>query len=60
MEKRLTRDTDRGILGGVCSGLSNYFDVDVTIIRLLWILASCVLGVGLGTYLIVWLIMPRD
>jgi phage shock protein PspC (stress-responsive transcriptional regulator) len=60
--RRLTRSaTDRKI-AGVCGGIAEYFDVDATPIRLLWIILSILCGAGLGglvAYLIAWLIIPK-
>ena len=57
MSKRLTKGSD-GMIGGVCSGLSEYFDFDVTIIRFAWLLAILFKGVGLILYIILAIIMP--
>ena len=58
MEKKLYRsDTDK-MLCGVCGGIAEYFDVDPTIIRLLWaILAST--GSGIVAYIIAAVIIPK-
>ena len=58
--KRLYRSGKEKILGGVCGGLGDYFDVDPTIVRLLWILFSLFWGVGILIYLIAWFIMPKN
>ena len=58
--KRLYRSTKERILGGVCGGLGDYFDVDPTIIRLLWILFVLAYGMGVLAYLIAWFIIPRN
>lgn len=57
MKKRLYRDTDNQRIFGVCSGLAQYFDVDVVVIRVLWALAILVAGTGLLAYLIFALVM---
>jgi phage shock protein PspC (stress-responsive transcriptional regulator) len=58
--KRLTRSHDRR-LGGVCGGLADYFDIDPTLVRVLFVLSFFLPPVG-GTvvlaYLVLWLIMP--
>ena len=58
---RLTRsNTDRRI-AGVCGGLAEYFGVDSTPIRLLWVILSILCGAVIGgviAYLIAWLIIP--
>lgn len=60
MRKRLYRSGKNRILGGVCGGLGDYFDVDPTLIRLLWIFFVFAAGTGLLAYLITWLIIPRN
>jgi phage shock protein PspC (stress-responsive transcriptional regulator) len=58
-EKRLYRDTENGYIGGVCAGLSSYFNIDPTIIRLIWAGAFFIGGVGLFLYIILWIIIPK-
>ncbi|MDK2966342.1 PspC domain-containing protein [Lacrimispora sp.] len=58
MEKKLYRsDTDK-MLCGVCGGIAEYFDVDPTIIRLLWAILACT-GSGVLAYIIAAVIIPR-
>ena len=62
MTKKLYRSTSQKMLAGVCGGLAEYFDVDVSIVRLLLV------GLGLVTailpmfffYIIAWIIVPQD
>lgn len=56
--KRLFRSRKQKILGGVCGGLAEYFNVDVVVIRVLWILITLFGGVGIIAYLILWIIVP--
>jgi phage shock protein C len=57
-QRRLMRSaTDRKI-AGVCAGFGEYFDIDPTIVRLLWIIAVFFGGTGIFAYLVAWLIMP--
>lgn len=58
-ERRLYRDTESGYIGGVCAGLAGYFNIDPTIIRLIWAAAFFLGGVGLFFYLILWIIIPK-
>jgi len=58
--KSLHRSQTDKILTGVCGGLAEYFEVDSTIIRLLFILVVALGGSGILIYLILWLIMPKD
>lgn len=56
--KRLMRDPDNRIVGGVCSGFGAYFGIDPIIIRVALILAVIFLGTGVLIYLIFWIAMP--
>jgi phage shock protein PspC (stress-responsive transcriptional regulator) len=58
-ERRLYRDTENSYIGGVCSGLASYFSIDVTIIRLIWLVAFLIGGVGFLLYLVLWVIIPK-
>ena len=56
--RRLFRDPDDKLVGGVCSGISNYFDIDPIWIRLAFAIALFVFGSGFLLYLILWCIIP--
>jgi phage shock protein C len=58
--KRLERATKDKWLGGVCGGLGRYFDIDPTIVRLIFIVAFFGFGTGLLVYLVLWFVMPRS
>lgn len=49
--------TDKKI-AGVCGGLAEYFDLDATIIRVVWLLAVLCAGTGVLVYLILWMVVP--
>ena len=60
-QRRLMRRPDEGRLGGVCAGMAEYFDTDVTLVRLAWVALTLVPGAvfgGLIAYLAAWLIIP--
>lgn len=57
--KRVFRDTDDKILGGVCSGIGNYFDFDPIWLRGAFALSFFLFGTGLVLYIILWMIMPE-
>ena len=60
--RRLARIPSQGRIAGVCAGLAAYFNTDVTIIRVLWVILSIVPGTiigGLIAYGIAWLLMPE-
>ena len=59
MTKRLFRSSDK-VIGGVCAGLADYFDLDPTLVRAGYLILS-ILSVafpGILVYLILWIIMP--
>jgi phage shock protein C len=58
--KRLYRSKTNRIIAGVCSGIAEYFDVDPTLIRLLWLLFSLSGGAGMLAYVIAWIIIPVE
>src|SRR5438270_11288614 len=58
--KRLVRPREGRKIAGVCLGVVEYFDLDVTIVRLVWLIASVVTGVGLLSYPIAWIVMPES
>ena len=61
MKKRLFRSTRDKKLGGVCGGLAEYFDIDPTLVRLLWAFVSLAsIGCGVLAYFIAWIIIPED
>lgn len=59
--RRLTRVTRGKKIGGVCAGFARYLDMDVTLMRILWLALLFISGgiVGL-VYLGAWIIMPRE
>ena len=61
MAKVFTLDRQNKKIAGVCAGLANYFDIDVTLVRVLFV-AALFLGFSLGfwVYLILWIIAPKD
>jgi len=59
--RRLVRVPHDGHVAGVCAGVADYFDVDVTLIRLAWVALSIVPGVLVGgviAYAVAWAILP--
>jgi len=57
MAKKLYLSSDKKI-AGVCAGFAEYFDIDPTLVRIIWLVAVLCAGVGLLAYLICWAIMP--
>lgn len=56
--RRIYRDVDNRILGGVCSGLAAYFSVDVVWIRLIFVILALAFFSGFLIYLLLWLVFP--
>ncbi len=57
--KRLCRSETDKKLFGVCGGLAEYFGIDSTIVRLLWVVLTLIFGSGIILYLLAALIMPN-
>jgi len=60
MAKKLYRSIQQKMLGGVCAGLADYFDLDVSLVRLIFVglaLVTAILPMVLF-YLIAWLVIP--
>lgn len=57
--KRLYKIEEGKKIAGVCGGIAEYFDVDPTLIRLLWILLVCFAGSGILAYIIAAIVMPE-
>jgi len=57
--KKFYRDNDNKVLGGVCSGLAAYFGVDITVIRLLFVLSVFLFGTGFLAYIVLWIVAPK-
>ncbi len=57
--KRMYRDPDNKIIGGVCSGMSEYLGIDPVWIRLLFVAVFFGFGTGLLIYIVLWIIIPK-
>lgn len=58
--KRLYRSRQDRMIGGVCGGLGDYFDIDPTVIRLLFVFGTLLGGPGVIAYLILLVIVPLE
>jgi phage shock protein C len=58
--KRLVRPRQGRKIAGVCLGFAEYFDIDVTVVRLVWLITSFMTGIGLISYPIAWIVMPEE
>ena len=57
-QPRLLRNPFDKVIGGVCSGIANYFDVDPVIIRLVMVVLFLSFGIGFLAYIIAWAVIP--
>ena len=59
MARRLFRSSDR-MLGGVCAGIAEYFDLDPTLVRIAYLVVSVISAAfpGLLVYIILWIMIP--
>ena len=57
-QKRLFRSDDDAMIGGVCAGISSYIKLDLTVVRLLFVLFMF-MGFGFILYIILWIILPK-
>lgn len=57
--KKLCRLEKGKIIAGVCAGMAEYFSIDVTVVRLCWVLFSLFAGCGILAYIIALIIMPK-
>jgi phage shock protein C len=60
--RRLKRVMAGKKIAGVCAGFAEYFDMDVTLVRLIWFGVSLMSGIvpGVMVYIVAWIILPRD
>jgi phage shock protein C len=56
--RRLMRSSRDKKLGGVCAGLADYFDLDPTIVRVVWLLSVLFAGTGFLVYVVLWIVLP--
>ena len=59
MAKKLYRSEDNRIIGGVCGGIAEYFDIDPTLVRLAFLFIVLARGAGILAYIIAWVIIPE-
>jgi phage shock protein C len=58
--RKLYRSKTNRKLAGVCGGLAQYFNIDATLIRVLFVLLAVLGGSGLVLYLAMWIIVPKE
>ena len=58
--RALRLDTANKKIAGVCAGFARYFDVDVVLMRVIWLVAAICTGLPFIAYLVCWLLIPKD
>ncbi len=58
--KRLKRSVKDKMIAGICGGLADYFDIDSTLVRLVFAFTVLFAGTGILAYLIMWIIVPKE
>jgi phage shock protein PspC (stress-responsive transcriptional regulator)/uncharacterized membrane protein YcgQ (UPF0703/DUF1980 family) len=58
-KRRLFRDPQNGSIGGVCAGLANYFNLDLTLIRIVFVILFFIGGFTIPLYILLWIILPE-
>lgn len=59
-KKRLYRSASSCMLAGVCGGVAEYFDIDPTLVRLGWVILTCIGLSGIFAYIIAAIIIPKE
>lgn len=57
--KKLVRDIRNKKIAGVCAGVANYFGLDVTLVRIIWLVLALMGSLGVWVYLILLLVLPK-
>jgi len=55
LRKRFVRSTNDRKVAGVCAGVADYFDMDPTLVRILWALATLIPGPNVLAYIVIWI-----
>ena len=58
--RRLALDVENKKIAGVCAGFARYLEVDVILVRIVWLVLAFGAGIGLLAYPIAWILMPKD
>lgn len=57
--KKLVRNPDSRMIAGVASGIADYFDVDVTLVRVILVVTAILGGMGFVVYIVMWILVPE-
>lgn len=59
VQARLTRSETEKRIAGVCGGIAEYFDIDPTLVRVVFVLIALISGVGVLIYVVLWIVLPK-
>lgn len=59
VEKKLFRDSDRKVIAGVAGGVAAFLGIDITLVRILFVIFTVAGGLGLFVYIVMWVILPE-
>lgn len=59
-DKKLCKSTKHRMLSGVCGGFADFFNIDPTIVRLIFVILGCIKGIGIIGYIICIFVLPTD
>lgn len=60
MERKLRRSRKENVIAGVCGGVAKYFNIDVTIVRIIWVISALLGGPGFIAYIICAIVIPKE
>ena len=61
MDKKIYLSEANKKIGGVCGGIGDYFNIDATLVRLIWIVITLMtMGTGILAYIIAWVVIPQQ
>lgn len=60
MQKKLYRSRKHRVIGGVASGLAEYFGLDPILMRVIFVIITLINGIGILLYLILWIVIPEE
>jgi phage shock protein C len=61
MDKKIYLSETNKKIGGVCGGIGDYFNIDATLVRLIWIVITLMtMGTGILAYIIAWVVIPQQ
>lgn len=58
--KRLLRSRTNRVIAGVCAGMASYFNIDIALMRVLFVVATMGGGFGFWMYIILWIVVPEE